>query len=324
MPTAAWIAVVAVATGDYRWQTAVFLNGLTGPDRWSDDWQFWFLEALVWCYVGLAALVAVPWVDRWSRRSPFAVACPFSLSAWSSATRWWASRPARRSATRPWCVLWCVALGWAAATADTRRCAGWSWPPRQCVSVVGFFGDAQREVIVLVGVLLLLLDRAVPLPRLVAGAVQVVAAASLWIYLTQWQVYPGLEDAGHPYAAVLAALAVGIVAHLAWGRVDRLLRVRATRNRIRMTTRISAMMAMVRVFNVTPQAERHGRTCGTYRCRAHPASPRQACVGQALRSMRPKPWTLSGTWCRKASTGFAQAGRVTTNRHPGAWFDTAT
>ena len=67
-----------------------------------------------------------------------------------------------------------------------------------------------------------------PLPRLVAGAVQVVAAASLWIYLTQWQVYPGLEDAGHPYAAVVAALAVGIVAHLAWGRGGRLLRVRTT------------------------------------------------------------------------------------------------
>ena len=63
----------------------------------------------------------------------------------------------------------------------------------------------------IVGILLLLVDRAVPLPRWVAVTVQTIAAASLWIYLTQWQVYPELEDAGHPYAAVLAALLDGVV-----------------------------------------------------------------------------------------------------------------
>ena len=199
-------------TGDYRWQTALLLNGLTGADRWSDDWQFWFLEALVWCYLGLAALVAVPWVDRWSRRRRSRSRSSLLAVAWSSATRWSASRRARRERYQAVVVLWCVALGWAAATRRHRRRAGWSWPCAAVVSVVGFFGDPQREAIVVVGILLLLVDRAVPLPRLVAGAVQVVAAASLWIYLTHWQVYPGLEDAGHPYVAVLAALAVGIVA----------------------------------------------------------------------------------------------------------------
>ncbi len=62
------------------------------------------------------------------------------------------------------------------------------------------------------GILLLLVDRAVPVPRLLARVVQAVAAASLWIYLTQWQVYPELEDAGHPYVAVVAALLAGILA----------------------------------------------------------------------------------------------------------------
>ena len=140
------------------------------------------------------------------------------------------------------------------------------------VSVAGFFGDTQREAIVLVGVLLLLLDRAVPLPRLVAGAVQVVAAASLWIYLTQWQVYPGLEDAGHPYAAVLAALAVGIVAHLAWGR---------------------------------------GRS---------PAeASRRSTDSSEVATLRSTRQTADESECSRG-----QAGRVTTNRQPGAWLDTAT
>ena len=41
----------------------------------------------------------------------------------------------------------------------------------------------------------------------------------MWIYLTHWQVYPGLEAAGHPVAAVLASIAVGLVAHRTHGWV---------------------------------------------------------------------------------------------------------
>jgi hypothetical protein len=122
-------------------------------------------------------------------------------------------------------VLWCVALGWAAATADSvvRRVAV---AALAVVSTVGFFGDTQREAIVAVGILLLLVERAVPVPRLLSVCVHTVAVASLWIYLTQWQVYPPIEDAGHPYAAVGAALVVGILAQLAHDRISTQLRRR--------------------------------------------------------------------------------------------------
>ena len=122
-------------------------------------------------------------------------------------------------------MLWCVALGWAAATADSavRRVAV---AALTVVSTVGFFGDTQREAIVVVGILLLLVDRAVPVPRPLAVCVHAVAVASLWIYLTQWQVYPPIEAAGHPYAAVVAALVVGILAHLAHDRISVQLRRR--------------------------------------------------------------------------------------------------
>ena len=199
VPASLWIGAVTVATGDYRWQTAVFLNGVTGTGRWSDDWQFWFLEALVWCYLGMAALVAIPWVDRWSRRSPFTVALAAVMTCLAARYALVGVEAGAVERYQPVVVLWCLALGWAAAVADT--------PARRLVvaaatvvSTIGFFGDAQREVIVIAGTLLLLADRAVPLPRVVAGAVQAVAAASLWIYLTQWQVYPGIEDAGHRLA----------------------------------------------------------------------------------------------------------------------------
>ena len=49
----------------------------------------------------------------------------------------------------------------------------------------------------------------VRLPDLAACVTGVLAAASLWIYLLHWQVYPHLEN-GYPVLAVLASLAVGI------------------------------------------------------------------------------------------------------------------
>ena len=70
LPASVWIAGVALLTGYYSPATAVFLNGLLGSDGWTVQWQFWFLEALVWVTVLALALVAVPALDRLERRAP--------------------------------------------------------------------------------------------------------------------------------------------------------------------------------------------------------------------------------------------------------------
>jgi hypothetical protein len=242
IPASLWIGAVTLVTGDYRWQTAVYLNGVTGTGRWNDDWQFWFLEALVWCYLGVAALVAIPWVDRWSRGRPFAVAAAVLVACCAARYALVGVEAGAVERYQAPVVMWCLALGWAAAAADT--------PVRRLVvavaaagSTIGFFGDTRRELIVVAGVVLLLADRAVPLPRIFVTIVQAVAAASLWVYLTQWQVYPGLEDAGHPYVAVLAALAAGICAHLAYERVSPTALVR-WRSRTRRRTASSTSRAL--------------------------------------------------------------------------------
>ena len=106
-------------------------------------------------------------------------------------------------------VLWCVALGWLAARADTLRRRSLTtlvaW-----VGVWGFFGDPVREVLVAAGVTLLVWVPRIPLPRPVVRLLGVVAASSLFVYLTHWQVYPYLED-DHPLLATLSSFAVGIV-----------------------------------------------------------------------------------------------------------------
>ncbi len=62
------------------------------------------------------------------------------------------------------------------------------------VAVPGFFDAPARDAVVLVGILALLWFPTVRLPRLVTPVVGVLASSSLYIYLTQWQVFPALRD----------------------------------------------------------------------------------------------------------------------------------
>jgi hypothetical protein len=52
-----------------------------------------------------------------------------------------------------------------------------------------------------------------------------VSAASFWIYVTHWQVYPPLEDSGHPWVALVASVLVGLAASAGYTRL-RLVRPR--------------------------------------------------------------------------------------------------
>ncbi|MCW2791547.1 MAG: AMP-dependent synthetase and ligase [Nocardioides sp.] len=215
VPAALWILVAGLINGDYHPATALFLNGTIGADTWTDDWQFWFLEALVWCYAGLAALLAIPAIDRWQRARPFETAL-LALAVALVARYLWTgieAGPTERYSTG--LVIWCFLLGCAAAHADTRT-RRLLVATVAIVATLGFFGDLHREATVVVGVLVLLFGGAVPLPRPLAFSMRLVASASLGIYLTHWQVYPELEEAGHPVLAIVASIAVGVIAWFAW------------------------------------------------------------------------------------------------------------
>ncbi|MDP2773543.1 MAG: AMP-binding protein [Nocardioides sp.] len=215
VPASLWIAGVALVSGTYRPATAVFLNGVLGDDTWTTDWHFWFLEALVWSYLGVAALLAVPFVHRWHRRHPFAAALTVTLAA---LTARFVLVGVEAESTQKYAVgvvLWVPALGWAAAEARGHR-QRLMVAATAVLGLAGFFADGQRELLVLAAVLLLLWARPIPVPSGLAPALRVVAGASLWVYLTHWQVYPGLEAAGHPVLAIVASLAVGVVAATAY------------------------------------------------------------------------------------------------------------
>ena len=208
LPATVWIAGVALLTGYYSPATAIFLNGLLGSDGWTVQWQYWFLEALVWLTVLALALVAVPALDRLERRTPWGVALGLVLVALAVRFAWVGLQAGTTGRYTIGVVALWFALGWAATRADTRA-RRWAVVGLAALGTVGFFGDPVREALVVGGVALLVMVPTLRVPRGVVGAVSALASASLFVYLTHWQVYPHLEDSW-PLLATLLSLVVGM------------------------------------------------------------------------------------------------------------------
>ncbi|TFD26178.1 AMP-binding protein [Cryobacterium cryoconiti] len=212
IPAVLWIGGVALIGGTYEPATVFLLHNLLGgDDQWTVQWQYWFLESVVWTILGLALVFCVPQLDRFERRYPFAFAASFVAGALLLRlllTEGVEAGPTERYSLP--IVLWLIALGWliARSTDATRRVMS---SAVVVLTVSGFFGDPGREAITIAGLLLLLWVPAVPLPRMLVPVLSVVASASLFVYLVHWQVFP-LFGGAFPLLATLASFAVGILA----------------------------------------------------------------------------------------------------------------
>ncbi|RIQ21635.1 AMP-binding protein [Jiangella rhizosphaerae] len=202
VPSMLWIGGVVLLTNQYGPLNVLLLNGLLGPPSWTSDWHFWFVEVLVYILVVMAALLAVPSVDRLERRFPFAF--PVVLLGFGLLGRY---EVVDLGVPHTMPVFWLFAFGWAAA-----RASRW-WQRLGLTAVLaatvpGFFGNSAREIAIVGGVALLLWLATVPCPAQLQRMVSVLASSSLYVYLTHWQVYPHLDDI-HPALAVAASLATG-------------------------------------------------------------------------------------------------------------------
>ncbi|RXZ50577.1 AMP-dependent synthetase [Agromyces fucosus] len=220
IPAVLWIAAVAVISGKYTWTTALLANNLVpGDGTWNEQWQFWFLEAAVWAMAALALLFAIRPIDRFERRHPwsFAVALlAVTLAARLAVTGIEAERIDRYSAVL---VLWCLALGWVIARANStwKRAAV---SAAVVVATFGFFGEPVREAVIVVGLLVLIWAPQLRLPRPMVPVVRLLAGASLFIYLTHWVVYPAWEQTA-PWLGTVLSLLVGIAAWYGYRVIER-------------------------------------------------------------------------------------------------------
>ncbi|MGS2617028.1 AMP-binding protein [Micromonospora sp. LZ34] len=216
LPTTAWIGAVMLFGDDYKLSTLLLLNSLVGPPDGETQWHFWFIEAVVYLLVGLAALLGLRRVDRWERRFPFAF--PLGLTAVALLGRYDVfGLDARYDLPSAAVAGWLFTLGWAAARADGVR-QRLLVTAAAAATVPGFFGQPQREALIVAGLALLVWLPTVPSLAALNRVAGVLAGSSLYIYLTHWQVYPHLRDL--PLVALAASLALGIgyaaLVNLAW------------------------------------------------------------------------------------------------------------
>ncbi len=231
VPSVCWIGLVAATSERYTLAHAALLHGQVGA---GTEWRYWFVEALVQILVVVGVVFAVPAVRRVERRHAFGVAVAVLVTALAIRFDAVGLPDMHRPLYRPQEIFWVFAAGWAAARASSAR-------QRAIVTalvvpaVPGFFGEPGRDALVLAGVLTLLWVPSVRLPPLLTRAAGLLAGASLYIYLTHWQVYPPLLDRHGSVVAIAGAVLAGI---LIWSLVQRVTAAaqRAARRRAGPTT----------------------------------------------------------------------------------------
>ncbi|MDQ2688933.1 MAG: AMP-binding protein, partial [Chloroflexota bacterium] len=209
LPAMAWVAAVMLLLGEYELRHLFLVNALVRDELWGN---LWFIELLVYINLALAAVLAVPALDRAERRWPFAV--PIIVLGIGLLFRYDVVDLAIPH-TKP--VLWLFAIGWAASRAE-RAWQRWLVIGITLVSVPGYFDSWDRNAIILAGVLLLVGVRRVFVPAALARIGGVLAGASLYIYLVHWEVWPRFEG-WYGLPSLLASLAVGVALWLAVPRI---------------------------------------------------------------------------------------------------------
>jgi acyl-CoA synthetase (AMP-forming)/AMP-acid ligase II len=204
-PTVLWVALALLITDDYTASNLLLANKFLGPDDSMTAGRLWFVEVVVWILVALALLCWSPLADRWERRWPFGFAVAFLAFGLALRSDVFGLG---REAWFTVLAFWYFAIGWVAAKATT----AWQRAAVTMVlgaGVLGYFANFEREALVFAGLALLIWLPAVRCPAAVAVVAGVVAEASLYVYLTHYQVYPLFG--GHTLLGVIASVAVGVL-----------------------------------------------------------------------------------------------------------------
>lgn len=214
IPSVAWLTWRALATEDVGWDNVALLNNYLGI---SSANGYWFVEVLVQTLLLLSVLFAIPAVRRFERSQPFLL--PLAVLAVSLTGRLFISDMAHFFdwALATHTMLWFFALGWLAFRART-------WPQQLVVvaaallTIPGFFDNAVREGIVLVGLVLVLFLPRVRIPRVLVAPAGLIASASLYIYLTHYVLLPGMLAVASPLVVTASGIVLGIAV---WFAVER-------------------------------------------------------------------------------------------------------
>ncbi|WP_256841473.1 AMP-binding protein [Ornithinimicrobium cryptoxanthini] len=200
------VALFGMVTHDrYGWGNVLMANWVAGDVTYGKHNELWFIDALVASLIVLTLLLSVPPLARAWRETPWRVAILIAVLGLVPRFAILSFGDGVLRGIMP-TTFWLFAIGAAVAHADTRR--------RRLVTlglaVVGgitfFPDDPVRNLTILAGIAVLTLVPEVRLPARWVGPISVLAAASLYIYLIQFQILGWVPTA---LGATLAALAAG-------------------------------------------------------------------------------------------------------------------
>jgi acyl-coenzyme A synthetase/AMP-(fatty) acid ligase len=200
-------AVMLVVFGGAHWTNLVMLHWAVRPSLGN---IFWFVEALLFIMVATTLLLSLSRLRMAYTQDPWRLA--FLLTGILLVPRYLVvglvEGPVRGL---PWTVAWLFTAGLAMSTAQT-----WSRKVLTgavaAIGTVGFFPAAERNLVMMIGLLLLALVPTMVVPRFVVRPVGLLAAASLHVYLVQFQMFTFFSSSALKFAgAITAGLALWLL-----------------------------------------------------------------------------------------------------------------
>ena len=200
VPTVLVALTMRIVFGGAHWSNLVLLHWAVRPTAGN---IFWFVEALLMLMLVTAAMLSIPRLRAAYANDPWRVAFLGTLAL--LIPRYLVvglmEGPVRGM---PWTVGWLFTAGLAMASARTR--------PEKLLTVtvsiaatIGFFPAAERNLVIMAGLALLALVSSAIVPRLLVRPIGVLAAASLHVYLVQFQMFAFFSSPGLKFVAALVA-----------------------------------------------------------------------------------------------------------------------
>jgi acyl-CoA synthetase (AMP-forming)/AMP-acid ligase II len=212
VPSLAVIWTAHFVGGYYETRNLFLANWVLGQEQLGPPWRFWFIEALVVALVVTAVLSALPLVGRLDRRHPLGLPLALTVASFAFRLPLFELHVPRMHGSAL-VVLHLFFLGWALARVRTQR-------ERilltvVTVAVVGTFSfNPARDGLTLAVLLLLLWKPVTRVPAVLVPVIQVLAGASLYIYVIHWQALELLW--GSPALAFAGSMAVGVAYWWCW------------------------------------------------------------------------------------------------------------
>ncbi len=239
VPTVLWATTMFALGRGYGWTTLGLVNNYLGPRGHENGaWHFWFIEAFVQLCLVATALLAVPGVRRLDRRLPYAF--PLAVLAAALAIRgvsFAGLDDPLNLRFRTHGVAWLFVLGWL-----VQRSNGAGQKLLTCLlaaaAIFGFFDQPVREGFIVAGLALLTWARTIAFPRRLVPAASSLAAASMWILISHFQVWPELHPRLPMAVAYPATILVGIAIWRLAESAPRWVRRRVTTDATRWRTQV--------------------------------------------------------------------------------------